>query len=344
MPLDLSALRNEEIKLAHENFLQAEELIKKLEQEFKLTIDNINKDIAYYLDRIGEQAGLSAGNEVISKVEREHLRNSVVNFLQNNYKNLSKEEQEQLVNATDIQKLSRLDTIGIEMTKHVDKLYKDYYKETYLLLQSTFEKTYYKSAYNYSKLLGYKPLDGFNFRKFDVIIKENWAIDDKTLDDRYIESANRLLAELEKEIKDGLIKGTNQNDMARNLTKRVDIGFKRAKTLVTTETTRITAEATKTTIEELGTADMYQIEATLDHRTSDMCREMDSRKFKMKDYEIGVTAPPFHANCRTVIVPYFDDNIMSDDRASRDSKGDYKTVPAMSYKEWYKKYVKENKQ
>jgi SPP1 gp7 family putative phage head morphogenesis protein len=45
----------------------------------------------------------------------------------------------------------------------------------------------------------------------------------------------------------------------------------------------------------------YELVAILDDRTTEICREKDGQVFKVEDYWRGVTAPPFHFNCRTVI-------------------------------------------
>ena len=37
----------------------------------------------------------------------------------------------------------------------------------------------------------------------------------------------------------------------------------------------------------------YEIVATLDSHTSDICRSLDGKVFKMSDYKPGVTAPPW---------------------------------------------------
>ena len=60
----------------------------------------------------------------------------------------------------------------------------------------------------------------------------------------------------------------------------------------------------------------------------------------MKDYEPGVTAPPFHPWCRSVTVPYFDDEFSLGERAARDEDGKTYYVPAdMTYKEWQRSFV-----
>ena len=53
----------------------------------------------------------------------------------------------------------------------------------------------------------------------------------------------------------------------------------------------------------------------------------------------GTTAPPFHPNCRCVIVPYFGDD--DDTRAMREPvTGKSKSIENMTFKEWKEKYIK----
>lgn len=49
----------------------------------------------------------------------------------------------------------------------------------------------------------------------------------------------------------------------------------------------------------------------------------------MKDYEAGVTAPPFHVWCRSTTAPYFEDDFGEvGERAARDEEGNTYYVPA----------------
>ncbi|MGL6219340.1 MAG: minor capsid protein, partial [Lacrimispora sphenoides] len=97
---------------------------------------------------------------------------------------------------------------------------------------------------------------------------------------------------------------------------------------------------------ELG-VEQYEILATLDTRTSDICRDMDEKVFDMKDYEVGVTAPPFHPHCRTTTVPHFDDEFSAVEmRSARDPvTGKSMEVPAsMTYKQWHEEFVENDPQ
>ncbi len=86
----------------------------------------------------------------------------------------------------------------------------------------------------------------------------------------------------------------------------------------------------------------YRFIATLDLRTSEICRKLDLKVFNIDEAEIGVNLPPLHPFCRSVIVPaYENENRAGRTRWARNPvTGKGTKVPAdMSYDEWYKKYV-----
>lgn len=63
--------------------------------------------------------------------------------------------------------------------------------------------------------------------------------------------------------------------------------------------------------------------------------------YPMKEYEIGVTAPPMHPNCRSCTCPYFDDEFtLNEKRAARKEDGKTYYVPAdTTYEEWKSAFV-----
>ena len=91
--------------------------------------------------------------------------------------------------------------------------------------------------------------------------------------------------------------------------------------------------------------DRYRILATLDLRTSEICREMDGQEFDYDDMKVGENFPPFHPFCRTTVLSVLDDMDLSLlQRKSRDPvTGKVKTFPGdMTYKQWYEKEVAHN--
>ena len=107
-----------------------------------------------------------------------------------------------------------------------------------------------------------------------------------------------------------------------------------------TEEAYFSSVAQKDCFHDLG-VEKYEIVATLDSHTSEVCQSMDGQVFLMKDYEAGVTAPPFHVYCRSATAPYFDDNFdQTGERAARGEDGKVYYVPDnMRYQEWYDTFV-----
>ena len=90
--------------------------------------------------------------------------------------------------------------------------------------------------------------------------------------------------------------------------------------LVMTESAFFASDSRKRCFEELWVQKYINI-ATLDSKTSEECREIDGTIFDMKDYKIGVTAPPYHIRCRTTTAPYFEDEFEFGERAARNTDG-----------------------
>ena len=84
--------------------------------------------------------------------------------------------------------------------------------------------------------------------------------------------------------------------------------------------------------------DEVKVVGTLDLHTCDTCGDMAGNHMPRTEAKEGITAPPFHPNCRCVIVPYFSDDKYT--RTMRDPEtGKTETAPAMTFKEWKEKYT-----
>lgn len=127
------------------------------------------------------------------------------------------------------------------------------------------------------------------------------------------------------------------------MSERLRVSKAVAGRLVMTESAAFASAAQKDCFKELD-VEKYQILATLDSRTSAICQEIDGKIFKMSEWEVGVTAPPFHVWCRTTTIPYFDDWEefgITPERAARGEDGKTYYVPAdMTYEDWISKHVK----
>ena len=137
-------------------------------------------------------------------------------------------------------------------------------------------------------------------RKMKQILMSDWSgsnWSDRLWVDRAI-VGKKVTEILEK----GIPQGTSLQKMASELKQATNQSFNNAFRLIRTETSHIdgqvTLEGYKQASEELG-LEYYEYDAFLDSRTSNICRELDKKRFKVSEAEVGVNYPPMHPNCRS---------------------------------------------
>lgn len=248
--------------------------------------------------------------------------------------------KKELENASARVHIQRLEALQLQVKNNIETLRDNENKmlEDYLI--KTYEDTYYHSLYEISKGLNLKTsFATLDKNKINQVISKPWLSDGKSFSDRIWQDKEQLINTLRTKITQSFITGSTLDEAVEDISKFVSDKIKNktyvARRLLETESA---AYASKAQIEAFRNVDIeqYEIVATLDLHTSEICQEMDGKVFKLSDQEIGVTAPPFHCHCRTVIAPYFDDEPT---RASRDENGEYKEVKYMNYKEWKDKYL-----
>ena len=136
--------------------------------------------------------------------------------------------------------------------------------------------------------------------KLKQILMSDWSgavWSDRLWKDREI--VGKKLAEI---LEKGIVQGTSLQKMTRDLRQVTGQSFNNAFRLIRTETSHIdgqvTLEGYKQASNELG-LQYYEYDAFLDTRTSSFCRELDGKRFKIEDAEVGVNYPPRHPNCRS---------------------------------------------
>lgn len=222
------------------------------------------------------------------------------------------------------------------MQANIDKALLDLYDKNqismYDMLAAEYEDGYYRSVYNNQQAIGFgKDLAALNKRAVEkaVLAKHNKSNYSKTL----YEHCSHFSEDLKQNLVVGLIRSENMDRMAARMRKRLSVSASAARRLVRTETAYIYESATMDAYKECG-IEQYEYLATLDGRTSEICRELDGKVFDIKDAVPGKNYPPMHPNCRSTTVCHFaDDKVTS--RIAKDESGKYYEVPSdMTYKEW----------
>ena len=121
-------------------------------------------------------------------------------------------------------------------------------------------------------------------------IYTKWGADNSN----FAERIERNMVKLEYDINKAIILGQPIEPILNSAIKSMS-------RLVETEAAFFNSQATYSMLKD-NDVKRYRLVATIDAKTSDICREINNKIFKMSEYAPGVTAPPFHPHCRTVMV------------------------------------------
>ena len=318
--------------------------IKTIEKQYDQALSNIEKDINNWYMRIAKNNNISLleAKKILSKKELAEFKWEVEDYIKAGETNsISPIWIKELENASARVHISRLEALKIQIQNQVETLYGTRDKEMQDYLIRTYGDTYYHAAYEIQKGIGLgSSVYSLDTNKVNQIIHKPWAVDGKNFSERIWEDKNKLINTLHNGLTQSFIRGSSPYQIVSDIAKEFNVRKSVAGRLVMTESAAYAAKAQENCYKDLG-VDQYEIVATLDTHTSPICQEMDGKVFNIKEYEVGVTANPFHPNCRTVTAPYFADDTKSM-RAMRNKEGKIEYVPAdMKYKEWYSKYVVE---
>lgn len=320
--------------------------IKTIEKQYDQALKGIEKDINNWYMRIAKNNNISLleAKKILSKKELAEFKWEVEDYIKAGEANSSSPTWiKELENASARVHISRLEALKLQIQNQIETLYETRDKEMQDYLIRTYGDIYYHAVYEIQKGIGLgSSVYSLDTNKVNQIIHKPWAVDGKNFSERIWEDKNKLVNTLHNKLTQSFIRGSSPYQIVSDIAKEFNVRKSVAGRLVMTESAAYAAKAQENCYKDLG-IDQYEIVATLDTHTSPICQEMDGKVFNIKEYEVGVTANPFHPNCRTVTAPYFADDTKSM-RAMRNKEGKIEYVPAdMKYKEWFNKYVKDNK-
>lgn len=317
--------------------------IRKQQAEYDKAITRINQDIEVWYNRIAKNNNVSLANakEMLNKKEREEFKWTVEEYIKKGSGEDSLKFVKELENASAKYHIERLEAMKLQVRAEIEKLYNDNGSGFKNYLGNLYEDQYNRTFFEIAKGTGMgigSNMYKLNDKLVNTVISNPWASDGKHFSDRIWEDKEKLLNTLHTEMTQAFIRGDKLDTLIEKVVKRMNASRSNVARLVYTESAAYASKARIKTYEDLN-IERYEIVATLDSRTSEICQGLDGKVFEFKDYEIGTTAPPFHVNCRTTTAPYFEDE-EEEKRAARDKDGKTYYVPSdMTYKDWKSKYA-----
>ncbi|MBD5089346.1 MAG: minor capsid protein [Clostridiales bacterium] len=331
-------------QMEEEDYKKSQNFIKDMEEQFRIAQHNITIDIERWYRRLADNndISLAAARQLLKRDELEEFHWSVEQYIEKGEDNVLNEYwMKQLENASAKVHILRLEAMKLQIQQHSELLYTKYHNGVTDHLNKSYADRFYRTAYEIQKGTGVgSNLAELDTRKIDKILTTPWATDGKNFSDRIWNNKDKMIKELHRELSQSIIRGEDPKKAIDSLSKTLNASKKNVGRLVMTEMAAVTSAAQKDCFKELD-VEQFEIVATLDSITSKICQNMDGKHFKMSEWEVGVTAPPFHVWCRSVTVPYFEDNYgLVGERAARDEDGNTYYVSAnMTYPEWKKSFA-----
>lgn len=319
---------------------------KDVEKQYRIAQNNIERDLERWYQRLADNNGISyaAAKRLLNKNELAEFQWSVEEYIKKGKENaVNQKWMKELENASARVHISQLEAMKTAIQQHNEILFTQLKTGLTNHLSETLEDTFYRNAFEIAKGTGVGSVVPYlDTKKIEQVLNRTWAADGSRFSDRIWSNKQKLVGKLHTELAQSIIRGEAPDKAIKRLAKEMGVSRKQAGRLIMTETAAISSAATLESYKELGIK-QYQILATLDNRTSIICQEMDHKVFDLKDYQVGMTAPPYHPFCRTTTIPYFNDEFTTGEQRSAKDESTGKTyyVPAnITYKEWKQEYIK----
>lgn len=326
----------QEAQLGH-----GESYITDMEEQFTKAQMKMQRQIESWYQRFADnnQISLTEAKVMLSGRDLKEFKWDVQEYIK--YGQLNAVDQKwmkELENASARVHISRLESLKLQMQQQVEVLYGNHLDGADKLMRNIYSEGYYHTAFEIQK--GFNV--GWDLHKLDEnriskVISKPWTTDNKTFSDRIWGSKRELINQVHTSLTQGIIRGASPNEAISTLAHQMRVKKNQAARLIMTESAFFSSAAQRDTFKDLD-VERFEVVATLDSHTSEICQGLDGHVEEMTNFEVGVTAPPFHVWCRSTTVPYFDDNF--GERAARGADGKTYYVPAdMKYPDWKESFV-----
>ncbi|HAT4103710.1 TPA: hypothetical protein I9Z31_001113 [Clostridium perfringens] len=330
---------NSRMESYHKN---SDETIFKINKAYDKAIADINSDINKIFNKYAIEYGLNKTearqllNSYIHAKELKSIRDKI-KYIQD--EDLKKYLMAQLNYSPYKARITRLEALKESIYINIKLLSQEELKLSTSDYIDNMKEAYYRNIFDIQKGIGL----GFTFSEMPIdfieeVLRNKW--NGKNYSQRIWNNSDVLADRLEEVIISGLMSGKSSKRMAKELDDLSSYGKFASERLIRTETTYVTNMAE---IESYKECDIKRCVflATLDLRTSKICRSMDGKVLIVGKAKPGVNLPPLHPFCRSTTIAYLGKGTLETlQRRARDPvTGKNYIINNMNYNQWYDKFV-----
>lgn len=324
---------------------QGADALKKIEAQYRQAQKQLEAQISTWYQRFAKNNGitLAEARQWLTGKDLKEFKWDVQDYIKYGQDNaLSGGWMKELENASAKYHISKLEALKIHTQQSLESLFSKQGLTVSGALSDVYTSGYYHTIYELQKgfNIGWD-IAGIDEAQLEKVLSKPWAVDGKNFSERIWTNKEKLISELHGELTQNIMLGADPQKAIDSLAKKMNTSKQNAGRLIMTEEAYFSSAAQRDCFNDLD-VEQYEIVATLDSHTSDICRSLDGKHFPMKDFQAGVTAPPFHVYCRSTTVPYFDEDFGDiGERAARDEEtGKTYYIPDdMHYEDWKQTFV-----
>ncbi len=335
--------RNEELEAKWFKKCQ-KELEKELAVYYAQALKHIEKDINDLYARFAEdnEMDMVAAQRLLQGKEFQVWRMDMQEYLKEIEKTNSKKLLLELNVLAMRSRITRLDKLKAETYVELSKLAEKFGKSMDKFLPSAYKDFYYRNLFEIGKKRGLDSVPvKVDSEKLTDVLRTPWS--GKNYSDRIWANQEKLAKVLNNEVISAMHRGSSIDKISQILVQKMNVGMSDARRLVRTELNYVSNRAALDSIKDSGMK-YYRFIATLDRRTSTVCREHDGKTYSVEEGSPGTNMPPLHPHCRSTIAGSIKkDSVPRGSRVARGDDGKTYKVPAdMTYADWHNIYIDKN--
>jgi len=336
-----------------QNEKSASQYEKQLKKAYEDTIRSIKKEIQAFYQKYSDENGISLATtrKRLKPDEQLDFQKQAKKYLDEierlGDKAFTEDYRNYLKRLSGKAYISQMDELITNIRHNIETLSVGYNEGFGNTLKDAYEDGYFRTMFDAQKRAGV----GISFttpggKQLEAAIKEKWL--GQNYSDRIWADKKKLVDNLEQLLSQEFVRGRGPNEVAKDLAERLNVSYSNAQRLIRTEINYISNKGSLQAYKDSGIVEKYRYLATLDNRTSDICRELDGKIFDLKEAKVGVNLPPLHPYCRSTTTPHFDDDDISqlvEDRIARDKDGQGKSIRLgenLNFFDWVDKYGSES--
>lgn len=243
-------------------------------------------------------------------------------------------------------RITRLDKLYAETLAEIGVLANKTEQGMDKFLTDAYKDLYYRNLYEVGKETRFQGVPvKVDSKKVENALRVPWS--GLNYSQRIWKNDARLARVIQDTVVQDIHRGTSVQKLSRLVSDKMDVGYSNAVRLVRTEMNYVQNRGALDSIADAG-MEFYEFSATLDGRTSPMCRSHDGKVYPIEDARPGENCPPLHPHCRSTIFATLDGpgtaKTTKGTRIARDENGKNYRIPAgMNYTDWKAVYIDKTK-